>query len=49
MLYSNIGAAQLQADAESSLPNYGTRYHPEIITHAKKHYTYTASGHCTLD
>lgn len=44
-LYSNIDAAQLQADAESSLLNHGTKYHLEIITHAKEHYIYTASGH----
>jgi hypothetical protein len=48
-LYSNIDAAQLQADAESSLLNYGTKYHPEIITHAKEHYIYTVSGHRMLD
>lgn len=47
--YSNIGAAQLQADAESSLLNYGTKHHPEIITHAKEHYIYTATGHRMLD
>lgn len=47
--YSNIDAAQLQADAESSLLNYGTKYHPEIITHAKEHYIYTVSGHARLD
>ncbi|OCL05924.1 2,2-dialkylglycine decarboxylase [Glonium stellatum] len=48
-LYSNIDAARLQADAESSLLNYGTKYHPEIITSAKEHYIYTASGHRMLD
>ncbi|KAF2101395.1 hypothetical protein NA57DRAFT_72838 [Rhizodiscina lignyota] len=47
--YSHINEEQLRKDAEASLLHYGTSFHPEIITHAKGIYIYTASGHRMLD
>lgn len=48
-LYSNVDVAALQADADSCLLNFGTSFHPEIITGTKGLYLYTATGHKMLD
>ncbi|KAF2108412.1 dialkylglycine decarboxylase [Lophiotrema nucula] len=48
-LYESADEAQLQQDASSSLLTYGTKFHPEIITHAKGNYIYASSGHRMLD
>lgn len=48
-MYLNINAADLRADADACLLNYGTVFHPEIITHARGLYIYTESGHKLLD
>lgn len=48
-LYAHVDETQLHEDASSSLLTYGTKFHPDIITHAKGIYIYTASGHRMLD
>jgi 4-aminobutyrate aminotransferase-like enzyme len=48
-LYAQVNEAQLHRDASLSLLTYGTKFHPDIITHAKGIYIYTASGHRILD
>ncbi|KAF2195043.1 PLP-dependent transferase [Zopfia rhizophila CBS 207.26] len=48
-IYANIDESQLKTDIESSLLHYGTKFHADIITHAKGIYIYTASGHRMLD
>ncbi|KAF2739543.1 hypothetical protein EJ04DRAFT_457572 [Polyplosphaeria fusca] len=47
-IYADVNEEQLQADA-SSLLSYGTKFYPDIITHAKGVYIYTATGHRMLD
>lgn len=48
-LYFNLDVEQAKADADSCLLNYGTSFHPEIITHAKGVYVYDSTGHKMLD
>jgi 4-aminobutyrate aminotransferase-like enzyme len=47
--YQNSDTAALKADASSSLLNFGTSFHPEIITRAKGLYVYDSNGHAMLD
>jgi 4-aminobutyrate aminotransferase-like enzyme len=48
-LYKDIDETKLTQDVSTSLLTYGTKFHPDIITHAKGVYIYTSSGHRMLD
>ena len=48
-IYRNVDEKELWDIAESCLINYGTAFHPDIITHAKGIFVYTASGHRIMD
>jgi 4-aminobutyrate aminotransferase-like enzyme len=48
-LYPNVDEKALSTIAESSLLNFGTSFLPDIITHAKDVFVYTASGRKILD
>lgn len=47
--YDTVDAEQLQRDADSFLLNYGTAFHPEIITSTDGIFMETASGHRMMD
>lgn len=44
-----LDQAQLLADAEATLINYGPTFHPDVITRASGLYIETANGHRMLD
>lgn len=47
--HDTVNAEQLQRDADDCLLQYGTAFHPEIITSTDGIYMETASGHRMMD
>jgi 4-aminobutyrate aminotransferase-like enzyme len=48
-LYSNLDFDELQADANSSLLTFGTKFNKDIIARAEDVFIYTSTGHRILD
>jgi len=48
-MYSNVDIKALKRTADASLLNYGTAFHPEMITRAEGLYIYESNGHRMLD